>query len=78
MSQVGWFQAGGTFQWQGSVVLWFVVETQNPAPATHYYNYHYMASVCFGQPNRHNFMCCDRGMAAVFGMFLAISIHRIE
>jgi hypothetical protein len=33
VSQVGWFQAGGTFQWQGSVVLWFVVEKQNPAPA---------------------------------------------
>jgi hypothetical protein len=28
----GRFQAGGTFQWQGSVVLWFVVEKQNPAP----------------------------------------------
>jgi hypothetical protein len=53
-------------------------EAESRTSTHYYYNYHYMACVCFGQPNRHHFVCCDRGMAAVFGMFIAISIHRIE
>jgi hypothetical protein len=72
----------GPFQWQGFVVLWFIVEkkTRGPATATlcyHYSNY-YMASVCFRQPIRQAFSCCHRGMATVFATLLAISIHRIE
>ena len=72
----------GPFQWQGFVVLWFIVEkkTRGPATATlcyHYFNY-YMASVCFRQPIRQAFLCCHRWMATAFAILLAISIHRIE
>jgi hypothetical protein len=33
VSQVAGSRLAGPFQWQGSVVLWFVVEKQNPEPA---------------------------------------------
>jgi hypothetical protein len=74
----GRFQAGGTVSMAGfrrPVVRRGEAESRT---GTHYSNYHYMASFCFGQAIRHHCLCCHRGMAAVIGIFLAISIHRIK
>jgi hypothetical protein len=63
------------------VVLWFIVEKKTRAPATathcHCHLNCYKASICFRQPIRQAFWCCRCGMATVFGIPLAISIHRI-